>query len=125
MRPQETLIEAYEYFLRGRQFFHLWSMSEVRKMFEKAIEMDSNYAPAYASLSGVHCYFYEWQGAKNTDLVAAQSCSEKALSRSPNLAESHTSRAFTLILAKEYEEAGKEFMQAIQLNPNSFDTYYL
>jgi adenylate cyclase len=124
IRPQKTVIEAYEYFLKGRESFHQLDLGESKIMFNKAIEIDPSYAPAYAGLSNVHSYIYEWYGGNNADLVTAESHGVKALSISPNMAESHSSYGFVLLLRKRYDEAEKEFIEAIRLNPSSFDAYY-
>ncbi|WP_276500898.1 adenylate/guanylate cyclase domain-containing protein [Terrimonas pollutisoli] len=124
IRRPETVIEAYEYFLKGRQLFHQLALNEAKKMFEKAIELDSGYAPAYAGLADTHSWLYEWEGANNYDLEAAERNSRKALLLAPNLAESHSSRGYVLSLGKRYDEAEQEFKEAIRLNPNSYDAYY-
>ncbi len=125
IRRPETVIEAYEYFLKGRQLFHQLALNEAKLFFEKAIKLDSEYALGYAGLADVHAWLYEWEGAKQSDLAEAEKNSLMALSLAPNLSESHSSRGFVLSLAKEYEEGEKEFREAIRLNPNSFDVYYL
>ncbi len=125
IRRPETVIEAYEYFLKGRQLFNKLHLEEAKNMFEKAIALDSDYALAYAGLADAHSWLYEWIGAKNFDLLAAEKNSMKALSLAPNLSESHSSRGFVLSLGKRYDEAEQEFEESIRLNLNSFDAYYL
>ena len=124
IRRPETIIEAYEYFLKGRQLLHRLILDEAKNMFEKAIELDPEYAPPYAGLADVHSWLYEWVGAKNSDLMAAEKNSQKALSLAPDLSESHSSRGYVLSLGRKYDEAEVEFREAIQLNSNSFDAYY-
>ena len=124
IRRPETIIEAYEYFLKGRQLFHQLALNKAKKLFEKAIELDPRYAPAYAGLADAHSWLYEWVGSKDVDLEAAERNSQKALSLAPNLSESHSSRGFVLSLAKRYDEAEQEFKEAIRLNINSYDAYY-
>jgi len=124
IRPQKTAIEAYEYFLKGIELFHQLDVWESKKMFEKAIKIDPSYAPAHAGLSDVLAQIYEWHGGDNSDLVLAESHSIKALSLTPNMAESHASYGFVLSLRKRYDEAEKEFIEAIRLNSNSYDAYY-
>src|SRR5690606_19194148 len=53
-RPRSGNIEAYEYYLRGRQFWHQTREKGVkfaRRMFDRAIEIDPGYAAAYAALA--------------------------------------------------------------------------
>jgi adenylate cyclase len=125
IRRPETLVEAYEYFLKGKQLFHKLFLVEAKEMFEKAIKLDSDYALAYAGLADVHSWLYEWEGSRESDLHLAEEYSLKALTLDPNMAESHVSRAFALTLASKNDEADQEFKEAIRLNSNSFDAYYL
>jgi serine/threonine protein kinase/Flp pilus assembly protein TadD len=125
IRRPETNFEAYEYYLKGRQLFHQLFLKEAIMMFDKAIELDTEYASAYAGLSDAHSWLYEWEGSKDSDLAAAEKNSLKALALAPNLAASHTSRGFVLSLGRNYVEGEKEFKKAIKLNPNFFDAYYL
>src|SRR3970040_2318491 len=49
--PTEN-VQAYDYYLRGRQFFHQFRRTGIqfaRRMFERAIEIDPNYPRAYAA----------------------------------------------------------------------------
>ena len=124
IRPQKTVIEAYEYFLKGVELYHQLDVWESKIMFEKAIEIDPSYAPAHAGLSDVFAQIYEWHGGDDTDLAHAESHSVKALSLSPNMAESHSSYGLVLSLHKSDKQAEKEFKEAIRLNPNSYDAYY-
>ena len=125
-RPQTTS-EAYEYYLRGRQFLPRMShldLERSRTMFARAIDLDAAYGPAWAGLATVHATLYEWFGASNEDLEAAERASSQGLELSPALAEAHTARGFALSLSRRYAEAEREFDEAIAINPNSFDAYY-
>lgn len=124
IRPQKTVIEAYEYFLKGLELFHQLDVWASKTMFEKAIKIDPDYAPAHAGLSDVLAQIYEWHGGDNTELLRAENHSLKALSLTPKMAESHSSYGFVLSLHKRDNEAEKEFIEAIRLNPNSYDAYY-
>ncbi len=125
-RPQ-TGTAAYEYYLRGRQYLPRMTQPDLatcREMFERAVELDASYGPAWSCLAAVHGTLYEWFGNKEDDLVRAERSSEKALELAPDLALAHVARGFVLSLSGRYGEAAKEFEEAIHLNPNVFEAYY-
>lgn len=95
-----------------------------RAMFERAIALDADYGPAWAGLAVVHATLYEWFGAQETDLERAEQASQKALEVAPDFAETRVARGFALSLLQQYEAAGREFEDAIRINPNFFDAYY-
>jgi TolB-like protein len=54
-------IEAYDFYLRGRQFFYRHKrtyMQHAIEMFSRAIEKDSRYARAFAGKADCHSYLY-------------------------------------------------------------------
>jgi TolB-like protein/Tfp pilus assembly protein PilF len=128
LRRPETAVETYEYFLRGRQLVHRWrgpALEAAKGMFERAIEIDPAYAPAWAGLSTVHCWLYEWWGGGENDFAAADRASRTALDLAPGLSEAHESRGFVLALQRRYAEAAERLEEALRLNPNSFDANYV
>jgi serine/threonine protein kinase/tetratricopeptide (TPR) repeat protein len=126
-RP-EGAVEAYEYVLRGRVLANRAdrpSMSLACGMYEKAIEIDPGYAPAWASLAAVFSWRYEWFGGGQAELERADDASRHALELAPDLGEAHAARGSVLSLLHRYPEAEEEYIQALRLNPNSFEAYYL
>jgi serine/threonine protein kinase/Flp pilus assembly protein TadD len=121
-------VQAYDYYLRGRQFFHQFRRTGIlfaRRMFERAIEVDPGYALAYAGVADCCSFLYMyWDGSKS-NLESADSASRKALELDPELAEAHASRGFAVSLSKRYEEARQEFERALQLNPKLYEAHYL
>src|SRR6185437_8965205 len=118
---------AYEYYLRGRQHLPRMTQPDLLKsaaMFERAIQLDSSYAPAYAGLATVHATLHEWFGARAEDLAKAESASLRALELAPGLAETHAARGFVFTLSRRYASASQAFEEAIRINPNLFDAYY-
>jgi adenylate cyclase len=125
-RPQ-TGAAAYEYYLRGRQHLPRMTQSDLARsaeMFERAIDLDAGYGPAFAGLAIVHATLYEWFGAREDDLAKTERASLRALELAPALAEAHVARGFALSLSGKYDEAAREFEAAIGLNPKLFDAYY-
>jgi TolB-like protein/Flp pilus assembly protein TadD len=120
-------IEAYDFYLRGRQFFYrhkrMYTQHAI-EMFSRAIEKDSGYALAYAGKADCHSYLYWFFGGSIADLEQAEKDSQTALKLDPGLAEAHAARGLAVSLSKEYEEAEKAFEKAIELNPNLFEACY-
>jgi TolB-like protein/tetratricopeptide (TPR) repeat protein len=125
--PTEN-VKAYEFYLRGRQFFHQFrrtSILHARRMFERAIETDPKYALAYTGIADCCSFLYMyWDGSK-ANVDGAVSASGTALALDPELAEAHVSRGFALTLSGKYGAATEEFEKALALNPNLFEAHYL
>jgi adenylate cyclase len=119
-------VEAYTYYLRGRQFLHRHSKSYyqlARRMFAKAVELDPLYARAYAGIADCDSFlFLHYNVDVGIDNILATSA--KALALDNRLAEAHASRGLALSLGERYEEAEAEFELAIALSPNSFEAHY-
>ncbi len=119
-------IEAYEFYLRGRQFFNRHtktSYDSARKMFAEAIELDPNYARAYAGIADCNTWLYE-SYRTSVSLEEVLAASAKALELDGELAEAHASRGYALAISEKYEMAEREFETAIRLDPNLFEGYY-
>jgi adenylate cyclase len=126
LRPQ-TGAAAYEYYLRGRQHLPRMTQPDLNQsahMFERAIELDAEYGPAYAGLAIVHATLHEWFGSKEEDLVKAERASRRALELAPELAEAHGARGLVLSQSGRYDEARRAFEEAIRINPHLWDAYY-
>jgi adenylate cyclase len=127
LRRPHTSAEPYEYYLRGRQSLHRMRQSDLeqsRRMFEGAIELDADYAPAWAGLATVHGLLYEWWGSNDEDMHRADRASQIAMELAPDLADAHFARGFALSLHRRYDEAQIHFELAARINPNLFDAYY-
>jgi len=126
-QPPTDNVEAYTYYLRGRQFLHRYSKSYyelARRMFVKATELDPRYARAYAGIADCDSFlFLQYQIDSGIENIFANT--EKALALDNSLAEPHASRGFALSIEKRFEESTAEFEQAIALDRNSFEAHYL
>ncbi|MFZ5623100.1 MAG: protein kinase domain-containing protein [Gemmatimonadota bacterium] len=120
-------VQAYECYLRGRQYFHQWrkrTIEYARRMFERAIEIDPGYALAYAGIADCCSFTYSYWLASPTHLEQADAASRRAIELDPDLAEAHTSRGLALTFARRYDEADPEFRTALPLNPKLFEANY-
>jgi adenylate cyclase len=119
-------IEAYTYYLRGRDFLHRRSKHYsriARQMFAKAVTLDPNYARAYAGMADCDSFLY-LNYRVDVPLDRLLATTEKALSLDDTLAEAHASRGLALSAAQRYDEARVEFERAIALDPNLFEAHY-
>ena len=120
-------VEAYTYYLRGRDFLYRYSkryFELARRMFAKAIELDPNYARAYAGIADCDAWLYMIYQA-DVSLEGILETSAKALALDNNLAEAHTARGVALSAARKFDEANVEFEWALTLDPNSFEAHFL
>jgi serine/threonine protein kinase/Tfp pilus assembly protein PilF len=120
-------VQAYDYYLRGRQYFHQLrrkSLEYARQMFNKAIEIDPEYSRAYAGVADCCSLLYTYFDARELNLRQADVASSKALDLEPEMAEPHVSRGIMLSLSKRFEEAEVEFEAAIKLDPKSYEAAY-
>jgi serine/threonine protein kinase/Flp pilus assembly protein TadD len=123
--PQSA--EAYEFYLRGRQFFHQFrrrGFEFAEEMFTRAIEIDPGYARAFAGIADCRSSLYLHWAATEENLRRADAASQKALQLGPDLAEAHVSRGLVLALRKQFASARAEFEEAIQLDPSLFEARY-
>ncbi len=122
-----TSVEAYTYYLQGRQFFHnatRWFLALARQMFVKATETDPAFARAYAGIAICDSRLIGWYGERIPEEKVLANA-DKALALDPNLAEAHLARAEALSSFGKDGEAKEIFEDALKLDPNSFDTHFL
>jgi len=120
-------VQAYDYYLRGRQYFHQLrrkSLEYARQMFNKAIEIDRDYARAYAGVADSCSMLYTYFDAREFNLRQADIASHKALELEPELAEAHVARGLAVSLSKRFDEAEQEFEKAMKLDPKLFEAPY-
>ena len=121
-------VEAYTYYLRGRDLLHQRGTSKrhlqlARRMFAKAVEQDPNFARAYAGMANCDTLLYTLY---QTDISpeAILEIAAKALALDSQLAEAHAARGAALSAARRADEADTEFERALTLDPNSFEGNY-
>src|SRR5438128_392628 len=120
-------VEAYTFYLRGRQFMERRSKvyyQLARQLFAEAARLDPLYARAYAGIADCDSFLYLHYHVEDVAIEDILATSAKALALDSGLAEAHASRGLALSLEKRYDQATAEFEQAIALDPNSFEGHY-
>ncbi|MGN6184276.1 MAG: protein kinase domain-containing protein, partial [Thermoanaerobaculia bacterium] len=114
---------AYELYLKGR---FQWNKRDAQGLykaieyFNQAIEIDPQYALAYAGLADCYNLLDIWAGLPtNETFPRAKAAAQKALSIDDGLAEAHTSLAYAIHTYEwDWPAAEREYKRAIALNPN-------
>jgi tetratricopeptide (TPR) repeat protein len=120
-------LEAYDYFLRGMEQFERFTKEaniQARRMFEKAIELDAQYAAAYALRSST--YVADWVGQWSQDrqiLEHALVLAQKALALNDSLPTAYTALGFVHQWKGEHDQAIAAGERAIALDPNNPQGY--
>jgi TolB-like protein/Flp pilus assembly protein TadD len=120
-------VEAYDFYLRGRQYFHQLrrkSLEYARQMFNRAIEIDPEYARAYAGVADSCSMLYMYFDAREFNIRQADIASQKALELDSELAEAHLARGIAVSLSKRFDEAEGEFEKAMKLDPKLYEAPY-
>jgi TolB-like protein/DNA-binding winged helix-turn-helix (wHTH) protein/tetratricopeptide (TPR) repeat protein len=123
-KAQTASPEAYEAYLKGRYFWNKRDAAGLKKAidyFQRAIDADAGYAPAYSGLADAYALAGGWEyGVLPPDEAAprAKEAARKAVLLDPTLSEAHTSLAFALeTSAWDWGGAESEYRRALELNP--------
>ena len=120
-------VKAYEYYLRGRQFFKRLRKIDIefaRQMFRQAIQIDEKFALAWAAYADCHSFLAMYADPNPTYLEKASEASQRALELAPELAEAHASCGLAHLISDEFKQAEAAFKRAIKRNPRLFEAYY-
>src|SRR6185295_7183782 len=128
---RRTNVQAYEQYLRGRYFWSLRTPDGFRKAldyFQRAIEQDPNFAPAYAGLADTYALLGSMPYAVMPTSEAssrAKAAASHALTIDPTLAEAQVSLAFvTYSFDWDWAEGERGFRRALDLDPNYVPAHY-
>jgi adenylate cyclase len=126
-RPPTTNLEAYDYYLRGLEFYARRiqeANAQARQMFERAVGLDPQFAAAYAFLGRTYLMelIHQWNPDPQTQerlLVLGQQA--VALDDSQPIA--HETLGLAYLGKKQFTQAIAEAEKAVALDPNYADAY--
>jgi serine/threonine protein kinase/tetratricopeptide (TPR) repeat protein len=121
-RRSTTDREAHALYLQGRYFFEkrdAVSLAKARGYFEKAIQLDSLYAQAWAGLGDAYSHSATFGYTPPSSIrVLARDAALRALALDSMLVEAHVARGFVaLFLERDFATADRSFSRALQLDP--------
>jgi adenylate cyclase len=121
--------EAYDNLLRGLDYLQRTTRDtnlEAQRVFQRAIDLDPDYAEAYSLLSQAH--FRDWSFGWTQDpqtLDHALELVERAIALDDLLPAAHRSLGIVLLWKKEHARAIVEAERAVTLAPNDADGHYV
>jgi serine/threonine protein kinase/Tfp pilus assembly protein PilF len=131
IRKQPTRnVQAYQQYLLGKHCINRWTQEGVEQgiaHLERAVTLDPAYALAYVAMA--HTYTMLGVGIAgdlhpNEAFRRARMAVAKAMELDPELAEVHAVLGFVRCVADfDWAGAEKEFKRALELDPNSGETY--
>jgi TolB-like protein/DNA-binding winged helix-turn-helix (wHTH) protein len=118
---------AHDAYLHGKYLWFSARMEESGPWFRRAIELQPDYALAWAGLAD---YYGEGIAGDvldpRTSIVPEEQAAQRALELDPDLPEAHQAMgAMFLIDRWDWTDADRETLRAISLSPQDGDLYYL
>jgi serine/threonine protein kinase/tetratricopeptide (TPR) repeat protein len=120
-------IKAYDYYLRGRDYY--WRLGKedlefATQMFERALQVDPQYALAYAGLADIYVYKYDAYYDRSVQLLEkAEEAAKRALALDYDLPEAHRALGRVYKEKRKHKESIGEFKKAIELKPDYIEAY--
>ena len=117
--------EAYDLYLKGIFLinqFRIEDFIQALDFFEKAVELDSNFALAYYGISLSYQFRSSAWGDLSPDIAAKGAVlnANKALDLNPQLSEAHAILGFSKFYYRwDFKGAEVEYLKALKLDPNN------
>jgi len=125
-RRETDNLEAYEYFLRGRDQAYRdtpEANAQARTMLEKATELDPQFSLAFSHLARNHVITYVNRWGKDPDLSLdfALGLAEHAVELDDTDSHAHYAVAITTLWLKQHDRAITAAEKCLAIDPNSAD----
>ncbi len=120
-------VEAYDCVLRGTEYARKTNredMMQAQALFRRAIELDPEYAEAYARLARLQVYYYIGGIDKSREVLEkADELAQIAVRLCPNTAYVRATRGWVYEWLGNSEDARQEWEQAIELDSSQESAY--
>ncbi len=131
-KTNTTTLSAKDYYDAGRKEYLKFTPQGFRSAiedFNKAIQLDPAFAPAYAGLGEVNSFigFYRLEVKDDYEKFFNQAYQNilKALQYGPNLLETQRALAINYLHLSREKDAEAAANRALQLNPNDAESHYV
>jgi TolB-like protein/Tfp pilus assembly protein PilF len=98
--------------------------AEARTLLEQAVQLDPDYAPAWAALARRDYYSYSYANGGPAALGEAQEAASRALALDPNLVEAATRLIVMRTEQGEVVEAYRDARKLVQRRPDSAEAHF-
>jgi TolB-like protein len=116
--------EAYEYYLRGIDFYSLNQFADAISALEKSTSLEPNYAPAWAHLGRAYTTHASLEFGGREDYIKAQAAYEKAIALNPSLLEPRIYMANLFTDTGRAEQAVPLLRSVLQDSPNNAEAHW-
>ncbi len=116
--------EAYDCVLRGREQYRLFSKngnSAARQLYERAIELDPNYAAAHAALA--ETYLHDWFAGASEALDRAFELALKAKDLEPSIPLVYEALGSVHLFRRQHDEALAAARRWVEVEPGNAEAY--
>jgi TolB-like protein len=123
-RVETEVSQAYDCFLRGREQYRLFTRdanANARMLYEKAIQLDPNYAAAHAGLA--EATLHDWFMGEADALDRAFQLALEARSLDSSLPLAHEALGNVALFKRQHEEAVASIRRWVELEPNSAEAH--
>ena len=110
--------QAYDFYLRGRNYTHRENIEYALQMFEQAIELDPNFALAHAGIANLCGLNYEIREQNQKWIDRGLSACDRATALAPDLPEVLVAHARLFYAQKKYPEAALMAQRASERKPD-------
>lgn len=127
-KPQRYINpEAHDAYLHGRYFWYSMDNENSRKYFEKAIQLQPDYAAAWSGVADDYiASVVEGLASPEPAMQKGGEAARKAVELDDAVAEGHNSLAAFYLFGKwDWRNAEKESLRALELNPRLAEAHHL
>jgi DNA-binding SARP family transcriptional activator/TolB-like protein/Tfp pilus assembly protein PilF len=119
---------TYDLYLRGRYFENRSGEPNLRRAmdyYQRALERDSTFAPAYAGLANAQVTLFGWGHSYAETVPLARAYADRALAIDPSLGAAHYVLGRLHWYDWRWADSEREYLLAIAANPSDVQTHHM